>query len=306
MMRRMAPPTPGRAGIPALPRRRAWTALAGASALALAACRSEPPPVPPEVAAWLDGAEVDGSPRGPRPAADLRLRTLGAEVYRVRCTQCHGVGGDGRGPHAVRLRVPPRDFTTGVYELRSTPSGSLPTDLDLFRTVSRGLRGTAMIPWTFLPEEERWAVLEHVKSFSSRFVEEPPGEAVVVPPPPEETSALRERGALAWRRAGCADCHGPEGRGDGPSVPTLRRDGGRPIRPVPFAGGRFLRGGSLADLYLTLATGLDGTPMPSYASLPPDDLWALAAHVRALASAPGPSGPDPEERLGVAIDILRM
>ena len=59
-------------------------------------------------------------------------------------------------------------------------------------------------------------------------------------------------------KAGCADCHGPEGRGDGPSVPTLRRDGGLPIRPRPFAGGRFLRGGSLADLHLTLATGLDG------------------------------------------------
>ncbi|HEY6104800.1 MAG TPA: cytochrome c [Anaeromyxobacteraceae bacterium] len=235
-----------------------------------------------------------------------RLRTLGAEVYRVRCSQCHGVAGDGRGPHAIRLSVPPRDFTTGVYGLRSTPSGSLPTDLDLFRTVSRGLHGTAMIPWTFLPEEERWAVLERVKSFSGRFAKEPPGEPVAVPPAPEETPSLRARGAEAWRRAGCADCHGPEGKGDGPSVPTLKRDGGRPIRPRPFGGARFLRGGSLADLYLTLATGLDGTPMPSYASLPPEELWALAAHVRALAAAPGPAGPDPEERLGVAIDILHQ
>ncbi|HEU4386058.1 MAG TPA: cytochrome c [Anaeromyxobacteraceae bacterium] len=276
-----------------------------AGALAFAACRREADPVPRQVEAWLAGAEVDGAPRGPRPKPDLRQRTLGAEVYRVRCSQCHGVGGDGRGRHAIRLEEPPRDFTTGVYELRSTPSGSLPTDEDLFRTVSRGLRGTAMIPWAFLPEEERWAVVLHLKSLSARFAEEPPGEPVKVPPAPEETADLRARGALAWRRAGCPDCHGPEGKGDGPSVPTLKRDGGLPIAPRPFAGGRFLRGGSLADLYLTLATGLDGTPMPSYASLPPEDLWAIAAHVRTLAAAPGPSGPDPEERLGVAIDILQ-
>src|SRR5512134_83922 len=179
----MASPISRRSRLRPLVRWGAGAALL-ATALGPAACRRESDPIPRQVEVWLAGGEVDGSPRGPRPPADLRLRTLGAEVYRVRCTQCHGVGGDGRGPHAIRLSVPPRDFTTGVYALRSTPSGSLPTDLDLFGTVSRGLRGTAMIPWTFLPEEERWAVLEHVKSFSRRFAEEPPGEPVPVPPAP--------------------------------------------------------------------------------------------------------------------------
>ena len=300
----MRSPAVGRAGV--APLARPGVAAALLCLASLAGCRERASPVPDEVAAWLAGGEVHGSPRRPRPPVDLRLRVLGAEVYRVRCTQCHGVGGDGRGPHAIRLQVPPRDFTTGVYEFRSTPSGGLPTDQDLFRTVSRGLHGTAMIPWTFLPEEERWAVIEHVKAFSPRFAEDPPGDPVAVPPAPEETAALRARGVLAWRHAGCADCHGPQGEGDGPSAPTLKRDGGRPIRPRPFAGGRFGRGGSLADLYLTLATGLDGTPMPSYASLPPEDLWAVAAHVRTLAAAPGPAGPDPEERLGVLIDILHQ
>lgn len=302
----MAPPTARRARFLAPARGRIGAAFLGTAALLGAACRGEPGPIPREVEAWLAGGQVDGSPRGPRPPVNLRLRTLGAEVYRVRCTQCHGVAGDGRGPHAIRLSVPPRDFTTGVYEQRSTPSGSLPTDLDLFLAVSRGLHRTAMIPWTFLPEEERWAVIEHVKSFSRRFAEEPPVEAVAVPPVPEETPALRARGAEAWRRAGCTDCHGPEGKGDGPSVPTLKGDGGRPIRPRPFAADRLPRGGRLTDLYLVLVTGLDGTPMPSYASLPPEELWALAAHVRALAAASGPAGPDAEERLGVAIDILHQ
>jgi cytochrome c oxidase cbb3-type subunit I/II len=283
-------------------------------ALALAACERPPPatqgvtPAAAErVRSWMGGAEVPAAPSGPRPPVDRGLRALGAEVYRLRCTPCHGVNGNGRGPHALRLGVPPRDFTTGVYELRSTPSGSLPTDEDLFRSVSRGLHGSAMIPWGWLGEAERWAVVEHVKSFCPRFLEEERGDALTPPAPPPETPELARRGAAAYLRAGCQNCHGPSGEGDGPSVPTLRRDGGQPIRPRPFSDGLFLRGSSLPDLWLTLATGLDGTPMPSYAALPAEDLWAIAAHVRALASPgpgrPPPRRPDPEEALGWRIDV---
>jgi cytochrome c oxidase cbb3-type subunit 2 len=256
---------------------------------------------------WLSGETPDGAPAGARPRDGRGFRALGAEVYRLRCIPCHGVNGNGKGIHAARLAVPARDFTKGVYEFRSTPSGELPTDEDLFRSVSRGVHGTAMIPWGWLPEAERWAVLEHVKGFSPRFRDEGPGEPVAVPETPAETPELVARGEAAWRRSGCAKCHGEAGEGDGPSAPTLRRDGGKPIRPLPFSGGRFLRGGSLRDLYLTLATGLDGTPMPSYATLPPEEVWALAAWVRVRAglSGAGPRTlpPDAEERMGWRIDV---
>jgi cytochrome c oxidase cbb3-type subunit 2 len=164
-----------------------------------------------------------------------------------------------------------------------------------------------MIPWGWLSDAERWAVIEHVKSFSPRFREEGPGDPLAAPPPPAETPELVARGAEAWARNGCARCHGDAGEGDGPSAPTLRRDGGTPIQPPPFSAGRFLRGGGMEDLWLTLATGLDGTPMPSYAAVPPDDLWALAAWVRARAAVSGrtdrPLPPHPEEQLGWRIDV---
>jgi cytochrome c oxidase cbb3-type subunit 2 len=277
-------------------------------AVALAACerppaaiRGVPPAGEAAVRRWLAGETPELPPPSGPPRDDRGFRALGAEVYRLRCVPCHGVNGNGRGIHASRLGVPARDFTTGVYELRSTPSGSLPTDEDLFRTVSRGVHGSAMIPWGWLPEAERWAVVAHVKSFSPRFAEEGPGDPVVLPPPPPEDAALVARGAEAWARNGCAKCHGETGEGDGPSVPTLRRDGGQPIRPLPFSAGRFLRGGSLAELRLTLETGLDGTPMPSYAAIPGDDLWALAAWVRSRAGSP--RGENVEERLGWQIDV---
>ena len=284
-------------------------------ATVLCACERPPPAtrgIPPaardSVQRWLAGATPEDAPTAARPGVDRGFLALGAEVYRLRCIPCHGVNGNGKGIHAARLSVPARDFTRGVYEFRSTPSGTLPTDLDLFRTVSRGVHGTAMIPWSWLGEDERWAVVEHVKSFSPRFREEGAGEPVAVPPAPVETPALVALGSAAWVRNGCGKCHGEAGEGDGPSAPTLRRDGGAPIRPLPFSAGRFLRGGSLADLWLTLATGLDGTPMPSYATVSPDELWALASWVRARAGlgggAPGPTlAPDAQEQLGWRIDF---
>ncbi len=289
-------------------------AILVALAAALSACERPPPAtrgIPPaareSVRGWLAGATPGGLPTAARPARDRGFRALGAEVYRLRCVPCHGVNGNGKGIHASRLSVPARDFTKGVYAFRSTPSGTLPTDGDLFLTVSRGVHGTAMIPWSWLGENERWAVIEHVKSFSPRFREEGAGEPVAVPPAPAETSGLVALGAAAWTRNGCAKCHGETGEGDGPSAPTLRRDDGTPVRPLPFSAGRFLRGGALPDLWLTLATGLDGTPMPSYAAVPADELWALGAWVRARAGLPSAPGrapaPDPEERLGWQIDI---
>jgi len=253
---------------------------------------------------WLAGEDVEGPAPGPAPARDQRLRALGAEVYRLRCTPCHGVSGNGRGPQSGRLSVPARDFTTGVYELRSTPSGALPRDEDLYRTVSRGLRGTAMLPWSWLTEVERWAVVGHVKSFSDRFESEGAGPPVAVPPHPTPSAGLEARGTLSYRSAGCPSCHGERGDGDGPSAGTLRRDSGEPVRPRPFSEGRFLRGSTPEELWLTLHTGLDGTPMPSYETLPADDLYAIGAEVRALAGGGGPRGEDAEERLGFGIDLL--
>ena len=61
---------------------------------------------------------------------------VGEKIYLENCVACHGQKGDGKGPEAGRLKTKPRDFTTGNYKFRSTPSGSLPPDNDIFRTVS--------------------------------------------------------------------------------------------------------------------------------------------------------------------------
>src|ERR1700694_3880343 len=52
--------------------------------------------------------------------------------YRRYCAGCHGTLGDGEGENAVWLDPKPRNFTLATFKCRSTPSGSLPTDEDLF------------------------------------------------------------------------------------------------------------------------------------------------------------------------------
>ena len=53
-----------------------------------------------------------------------------AQLFNRHCAACHGPKGDGQGPAAYLLSPKPRDFTSGTYKFRSTPSGSPPTDGD--------------------------------------------------------------------------------------------------------------------------------------------------------------------------------
>lgn len=230
---------------------------------------------------WLIGPE-EGRPTRPRPAINADLRDLGRSIYLTRCAGCHGDRGDGRGPLAAQLRPAPTDFGKGIYKVHSTPAGSLPTDHDLFRTLSRGMHGTAMQPWRELSEHERWALVQQLKSFSPRFLRERVPTPIAVPFPPRETSEMQDRGEALYVRARCSACHGDGGQGDGPVAERLRLAGDRQARARDFTRGRFLRGSEMEDLYLTLKVGVEGTPMPSYASLRDEEIWALASYVRLL------------------------
>jgi mono/diheme cytochrome c family protein len=239
-------------------------------------------------AASTSSAPFTWSP-GPPPAVPGRpretsaLRAKGERVYQQRCAACHGKRGDGHGWAAPTLPIAPRDFTSAVYKLRSTPTGSIPTEEDLFTTISRGMHGTPMMAWRGLPEAERWALVAKLQSFSPRFAQEEPGPTVDVPASePTEDDALVAQGAQLWTRLRCATCHGT-GDGKGPSVALLQKDPGRHVRVRDLGRGEFLRGTSARDIYLTLRTGMDGTPMGSYAEgLTSRETWALAAYVRSL------------------------
>jgi cytochrome c oxidase cbb3-type subunit 2 len=204
----------------------------------------------------------------------------GKEVFEEHCIGCHGVKGDGNGPAATFLFPRPRDFTIGAFKFRSTPSGSLPTDGDLFRTVTRGVRWTAMPTWHEIPDKDRLAVITYIKTFSPRWKEDKPEPALVLPPPPPATPELLARGKQLYVKAKCWECHGDAGKGDGPSADQLKDDLKFPIRPADFTKGQFKGGSHVTDIYRTMTLGLDGTPMPSFAdSMNDEERWAISYFV---------------------------
>jgi cytochrome c oxidase cbb3-type subunit I/II len=193
-------------------------------------------------------------------AADI---DLGEKIYLENCAVCHGQRGDGKGPEANRLKTKPRDFTTGNYKFRSTPSGSLPVDRDIFRTISRGVRATSMLSQLHLSENERWAVSEYLKTFSNRFKTDKPLEPIAIRAVPSPSRDLITLGKTMYRDAGCDQCHGAEGKGNALSANELKDESGNPIVPTDLTLKPFKSGPGPEDLYRTISTGLNGTPMPS-------------------------------------------
>ena len=221
---------------------------------------------------------------GDNPGGDDVQR--GRAVYARTCVVCHGPRGDGNGMMAHMFRFKPLDFRAGVFKFRSTPLGALPTDEDLERTIARGVRWTAMVGHTHLSPEERRAVVAYLKTFSPRFANEEVPAPITVPPSPPMTPALVKRGGMVFGKAVCAQCHGKEGRGDGPLAENLKDRWGRPITPPDLTWRPLKRGSDPKDIYLTIATGLDGTPMPSFANaLEPDEIWALVAYLESIVEA---------------------
>jgi cytochrome c oxidase cbb3-type subunit I/II len=229
----------------------------------------------------------------------------GKEVYERRCLGCHGAKGDGNGPAATFLyRQRPRNFTLAVFKFRLTKE-PVPTDGDLLRTITRGVRGTAMPAWYELPLTDRLAVIQYIKyelavdrtdpaKPYAFFKEEPPGAPLYIGQPPAPSQAIVAHGKEVWQSAKCWECHGDTGKGDGEKAPGLKDDFGFPMRPADLTSGQFKSGPAVADIFRTMSTGLSGTPMPTYRdSLPEQDRWALAYYVVSLSAFKDPLTGEP-------------
>lgn len=236
--------------------------------------------------AWRDVFEPQNAAVAGSGIPDTEAnRELGKEVFEAHCVGCHGERGNGAGPAATFLWPLPRDFTAGVFKFRTTPSGTLPTDGDLVRTITRGVRWTAMPTWHEVGEKERLAVVTYLKTLSRRWKEDATEAPLVIPPAPRATPQLLVEGKALYERAKCAECHGETGKGDGPSAGTLKDDFERPIQPADFTRGELKAGATVADVYRTMTTGLDGTPMPSFADAMTDaERWAISYYVLSLSA----------------------
>ena len=240
--------------------------------------------------------------------------TEGRRAYVQYCRACHGDAGDGKGPAARGMRPPPRDFTTGTFKFAAVPGGMLPHDDDLERIVRDGLHGTAMLAWDGVPDEKVQQIIQYLKTFSTRWQEEEPGERIT--PTPDPWSGREGEAVIRGRKvyhglAQCLSCHpayaskpeisamtkeltgnpNPDFREDmyGSSLtesefgvkllaPDFLRSNLRSVRPDHRK----------EDLYRVIASGVGGTAMPTWkGSLPEEELWALVHFVDSLVLAKG-------------------
>lgn len=250
------------------------------------------------------------------PAVDL---VRGQAVYQERCEQCHGVSGDGNGPAAQYMYPKPRDYRKGLFKFTTTPYGSRPLRDDLVRTVKLGARGTSMPNFSLLPEHDIQAVVDYVITLARRgeleqlLVDTAESEeevdvemvkddlvptvlrrwadadAAEVRPltlQPKFTTDHVTRGKQAFLTKGCSKCHGEDGRGQ-----TRDNRGndtwGQPTRAADLTSGMLHGGARPVDIYRRIYSGINGTPMPSFAQAlqsEPDTIWDLVAYVLYVSS----------------------
>jgi mono/diheme cytochrome c family protein len=210
--------------------------------------------------------------------------SAGKALYRRYCIGCHGPEGNGAGENAAWVDPKPRDFTAGVFKCRSTPTGTLPTDQDLFNAITRGFVTTSMPSWKPLTDQNRADLVAYVKTFSAKWQSGTPGTPIVIPAETAVTIDSILHGRELFQKMECWKCHGPAGHGDGPSAASLTDSKDNPIHPYNFAmGSRFKCGVTNEDLYRIFMTGLDGTPMPSFADvIKPQEAWDLVHFLRTL------------------------
>ncbi|MFL6193397.1 MAG: c-type cytochrome [Thermoanaerobaculia bacterium] len=232
------------------------------------------------------------------PAA-AQQKVPGGPLYQKMCSQCHGEKGDGQGVAAPRLLPRPRDFTAGKFKIRHTPSGALPTDDDLRHIIREGMPYTSMPAWSQLSDAQINELVAAVKSFSPDFADpEKKPKPIPIPEAPAFSPESAKKGKEVYARIGCPACHGQIGRGDGPSALTLTDDWSHPIRPADLTKRWTFRGGpTREDIYRTFTTGINGTPMPSFAeSLSDQERWQLVDYIESL---------DPRDEPGYA-ELLKV
>jgi len=231
---------------------------------------------------------VAGEATQATPADKSELLALGKKVYTRRCIGCHGVNGDGKGPSAAFFKTKPRDFTSGIFKFHSTPGAdALPTDQDLFITISHGLWGTPMPPWYSIPSTQRIAVIQYIKSFSKRWQTEKVEQPITLPPEPAITAKALAHGHKLFAD-NCAVCHGDQGHGNGVAAAGLTDTWGNPETPANYtlpAGsfGGVKLGHDSPHLYNTVHNGIGGSPMPPFGDiLKPDEMWDTVHFIQSL------------------------
>jgi len=229
------------------------------------------------------------SPYRTRPKENAKNIAAGEHLYNNACVYCHGTKGKGDGPVAFYLSrntAPrPRDLTSGIFKFRSTGSGELPMDEDIFRTITRGVTGY-MPGFQGLSSADRWKLVYYVKSFNPDFKDSEYEVIKTVGKPIPSSGTSINKGYKVYQNFKCWECHGGGGQGNGKKAPDLKDDWGFPLPARDLTRLKAFKNGSKPeDIYRTIMAGFDGGAMPSYADFfegEEKNVWHLINYIRSL------------------------
>jgi mono/diheme cytochrome c family protein len=133
------------------------------------------PPAVPAVAApqgetgWLDPTEYPPArgyelpPIDPKTVltASPELLSHGKSLFEQNCTACHGPQGQGNGPASATLNPRPRDFTQAAAWKNGYQLGGI------YKTLSEGIRGSAMTSYGYVRARDRMALAHYVQSLGT-------------------------------------------------------------------------------------------------------------------------------------------
>ena len=249
----------------------------------------------------------------PDDSEEAEKIAAGKEVYEKSCAHCHGTEGRGDGSAAENLLPKPRDFTSGLYKIRSTEGGQLPTDQDLFDIITKGMPGSSMPEWeTALSANDRWELVAYIKTFYDGFKESetPPIQISLEGKIPYSEESV-EIGKFFYTQFACFECHGIVGRGDGTSAPTLQDELGFKSWPANLSQNWNFRGDSDTEgIYKRFIGGIAGSAMPMFEDasfgLTVDEAkrYAQLENKVEMAEAEEEEFNQLDEKMGNAYDIL--
>jgi DMSO reductase family type II enzyme heme b subunit len=229
--------------------------------------------------------EMTAPDRGAEREKQSFLRR-GKKAYWQFCVHCHGERGQGKGHASPYLYPLPRDVTLGIFKFRSTPGNALPRDEDLYRTIRYGVPGTAMPAWgDVLNDLTLQALVEFIKTFSDRFQFGAPDFIMPIGLEPVFDRLSIKKGEALYQELRCGRCHGEEGEREGSL--ELNDAWGNPSRVYDLRRAELYKAGASSDeVFQTLVTGMDGTPMNAYDYVSGNELWHLVHYLQSLYQQP--------------------
>lgn len=169
----------------------------------------------------------------------------GPTIYSQSCSFCHGSDGNGKGPEAVNLSIPPEDISA----IRTTNGY-------IYNKIVKGIPGTSMPYFAIFDKGKLQRLIDYL-NVRFHVLALPKNVPVSVP------KSTLNRAATIYKDT-CSMCHGVDGRGS---------ESSRSFQPPPPDFTKFSLSPSRA--FEVIGDGYPGTAMPPFQSLRKDVRWGL-------------------------------